>query len=110
MRIMETEVYSEVSNHAVLKVPGRKFPGIVVQGDSIAIIAALSRELSERLNQLCIQDEEILYLAQELQEQLLERQLHYQQVLAEHNVALPYSKPASKTDLVVLVSGGENVP
>ena len=110
MKIAELEVYSEASNHAVIKPPGRQFPGIVVQGDSLSILSAEARELSERLQQLGIQDEELLCLAQGLQEQLLERQLHYQQVLSAHGVALPYSKPANASDLVILVAGGENVP
>ncbi|WP_148665120.1 MULTISPECIES: DUF6959 family protein [Diaphorobacter] len=110
MKIAELEIYSEASNHAVVKPPGRQFPGIVVQGDSLAMLGAEAKELSERLKQLHIHDEELLCLAQGLQEQLLERQLHYQQVLAQHGVALPYSEPAKASDLVVLVPEGHNVP
>jgi hypothetical protein len=110
MKIAELEIYSEASNHAVVKAPGRRFPGIVVQGDSLSMLSAEAKELSERLKHLRNQDEELLCLAQGLQEQLLERQLHYQQVLAEHGVALPYSEAAKASDLVVLVPEGNNVP
>jgi hypothetical protein len=110
MKVMEIEVFSEASNHAVVKAPGRKFPGIVIQGDSLASLAALAKDLSERLRQLNVQDDEVLSSAQELQEQILERQLHYQGVLAESGIKLPYQKPASKSDLVVLVSGSKDVP
>lgn len=103
MMIVELEVYSEASNQAVIKAPGRQFPGIVVQGDSLSLLGAQARELSARLRQLGVLDEDLLHLAQGLQEQLLERQLHYQQVLAEHGLALPYSQPASASDLVVLI-------
>jgi len=52
MMIVELEVYSEASNQAVIKAPGRQFPGIVVQGDSLSLLGAQARELSARLRQL----------------------------------------------------------
>lgn len=108
MRVVEVEVYSELSNLAVVKPPGRQFPGIVVQGDSLSTLCADAKELSQRMRKLGIQDEELLYLAQGLQEELLARQLHYQAVLSEHGMALPYAQPATAGDLVALVPGGHN--
>jgi hypothetical protein len=103
MKLIELEVYSEASNHAIVRPPGRRFPGSVVQGDSLSILCAEAQELSERIKTLGIQDEELLYLAQGLQEKLLGRLVHYQRVLGEHQIQLPYSRPVSAEDLVELV-------
>src|SRR5688500_17406813 len=103
MNVVELELYSESSNHAVVRVPGRRFPGAVVQGDSLSILCAESRELSKRLRALPVYDEELFYLAQGLQEKLLDRLLHYQDVLTEHGISLPYQVPATRADLVTLV-------
>jgi len=36
MERKEVEVLSEASNYAVIRMPGRHFPGYVVQGDSLS--------------------------------------------------------------------------
>lgn len=103
MKTVEIELYSEASNNAIVRVPGRSFPGAVIQGDSLSILHEHAKTLSLRLQQLGIQDEELLYAAQELQEQLLDRLLHYQKTLAAHDISLPYTGAASGSDLVSLV-------
>lgn len=105
MKRVELEVFSDASNHAVVRPPGRSFPGSVVQGDSLSILCGEAKEISERIRSLRLTDEEFLYLAQQHQKKLLERLLHYQAVLAEHGITLPYSVPAQESDLVALVSG-----
>jgi hypothetical protein len=104
MKLVELEVFSDTPNHAVIGVPGRRFPGSVIQGDSLSILCSEAKELSESIRASGLQDEELLYLAQEHQQKLLGRLLHYQQVLAEHGIPLPYGQPAQPSDLVVLVT------
>src|SRR5688572_427823 len=103
MKTIELEVYSETSNHAIIRATGRSFPGSLVQGDSLSILCAEAKEISERILALDLRDEELLYLAQQHQENLLERLLHYQEVLAAHGIDLPYGEAAQKSDLVALV-------
>lgn len=103
MTRVQLELLSEAGNHAVVRMPGRQFPGSVIQGDSLFVLCDDARSLSLCLLQLGITDEETLSLAQGLQEQLLDRLIHYQQTLAAHNLALPYSEPATARDLVPLV-------
>lgn len=100
MKTVEIELYSEASNNAIVRVPGRSFPGVVIQGDSLSILHENAKTLSLRVQQLGVQDEELLYAAQELQGQLLDRLLHY---LAAHDISLPYTRAASGSDLVSLV-------
>lgn len=108
MKLVELEVLSEASNHAVIRPPGRRFPGAVIQGDSLSILCAEAKEISEQIRSLQVTDEELLYLVQEHQEKLLGRLLHYQQVLIEHGISLPYATPAQESDLVVLVPESPN--
>ncbi len=103
MKLIELEVFSDASNHAVVRPSGRGFPGSVIQGDSLSILCTEAKEIAEQVRALNVKDEEILYLVQEHQEKLLGRLLHYQKVLAEHGIALPYGVPAQESDLVVLV-------
>lgn len=107
MTTITLSILSEQSNHAVVQVPGRRFPGSVIQGDSLAILCDEAKSLSSRLQELACADEEVLYIAQEHQEKLLRRLLHYQSVLSEHGIPLPYSKPADPGDLVVLIGEGD---
>ena len=103
MQRVALEVYAETSNYAIVKPPGREFPGAVVQGDSLSILCAEAAEIAQRIKALNVQDEELLYLVQDHQERLLSRLIHYQEVLAQHGIRRPYAKPVSKADLVVLV-------
>lgn len=38
MRIEPVEIYSDASNQAILRHPARRFPGILVQGDTLKIL------------------------------------------------------------------------
>ena len=90
MERIELEVYSDASNQAVIRPPGRQFPGSVIQGDSLSILCSLARSIqrcaAEAKNQRLIDD------ATELLELLAARQEHYEQVLRDHHIDLPYAK------------------
>jgi len=47
MKTIEIEVLSETSNCPVVQMRGRKFPGVVLQGDSLRILFDLSQQLAE---------------------------------------------------------------
>ncbi len=103
MRTERLDIYSDDSNQAVIRPPGRQFPGSVIQGDTLSSLCADVRELSLRLKAAAPADEELLWLAQGIQERLLERLLHYQSVLVAHGIPLPYSTPATQDDQVALI-------
>ena len=49
---METkfiDVFSELSNYAIVRMPDREFLGCVIQGDSLAILCRLARSIAVRL-------------------------------------------------------------
>ena len=90
VELKNVEVFSEVSNYGIVRMPGRAYPGCVVQGDTLASLCRTAR----RVHQLALQtgDEEMADEAELLTEQLEGRLRHYESVLAEHNIPLPYSK------------------
>ena len=46
------EVLSDAVNGAVVRMPGRQFPGIVVQGDSLIGLTSASQALLEQANKI----------------------------------------------------------
>jgi hypothetical protein len=92
METIETEVFSQASNRAIIRMPGRRFPGCVIQGDSLSILADLAESVYERVKESS--DEELVDEAAELKDLLLGYLLHYETVLEEHGLELPY--PRSK--------------
>ncbi|MGJ7501523.1 DUF6959 family protein [Variovorax sp. ZT5P49] len=108
---VELEVYSDAPNQAVVQAPGRSFPGSVIQGDSLANLCADAQRLSLWIKVNSDANDDVRWLAQGLQEALLSRLLHYQTVLKENGIDLPYMKAAARSDLVVLTEqerGGDH--
>jgi hypothetical protein len=103
MQIKPVEVYAEDSNYAVIKPPGRSFPGCVIQGDSLRILCGLATSVARRIRDHQPEDEEFLGDVEELVGQLVGRLLHYQDVLRQHGVELPYSVPVEQSDLIRLL-------
>ena len=91
MRIEPVEIYSDASNLAVMRHPGRQYPGILIQGDSLYV-------LSQRLDQLCetlrgrIGQDEFEELG-DLRDELRGRLDHYRTVLTDHGIRLPFGGP-----------------
>lgn len=102
MRTMELEVYSDETNYAIVRAPGRSFPGCLIQGDSLSILHRDAFDISRRLKELAITDETLLSAAASLQENLAERLMHYQAVLAAHGLTLPYTRPVTPADVIKL--------
>jgi len=88
MEKMELEVYSQQSNSAVIKPPGRNYPGVVIQGDSLSVLYSEALEVLKALQDSG--DEEPYYAALELAEKLETHLDHYSQVLQEHGIELPF--------------------
>jgi hypothetical protein len=93
MQIKPLEVYSEETNLAVIKPPGRKFPGSVIQGDSLRELCNLATSVAKRIQELHPTNEELQSEVKELANQLVARILHYQDVMTKHGIELPYAIP-----------------
>ena len=70
--------------------PGRKFPGSLIQGDSLSILVDRAREICEAVKGSG--NAELIGVAEELKVALEARLTDYENVLAKHKIELPYTK------------------
>jgi hypothetical protein len=104
MDVQPLEVYATDSNYAVVKPPGRQFPGAVMQGDSLRQLCGLAVGIAKLFRDSGPTDDpEVLGGVQELTELLVGRLLHYQRVLVAHGIELPYTRPVTEEDMVQLL-------
>ena len=94
MRSDPVEIYSDSSNAAVMRHPGRQFPGVLVQGDTLYL-------LCRRLDVVCdeargVLSEDGYAELNETRNHLWRLLLHYKGVLAEHHLPLPFVETARK--------------
>ena len=92
MHIDNVEIYSDQPNAAVIRHPGRRFPGVLIQGDL--------------LYSLCVQADDACAVARsklgsdaydelnELRNALWGYLNHYKSVLGEHQISLPFGEDA----------------
>ncbi|MCX4625173.1 hypothetical protein [Streptomyces sp. NBC_01443] len=51
MERIEAELFTDPGNEAVVRLPRRRFPGVLIQGDSLSIIRAGVAEIVEACDQ-----------------------------------------------------------
>ena len=104
MDIEPLDVYSRESNYAIVKPPGRNFPGCVIQGDSLANLCRMAKNIATAIRDNRASGEDFLESVQELNNALVGRILHYQRVLANNGIGLPYTRPLTEEDMVTLLT------
>jgi len=95
METKQIEVYSEATNNAIVRMPSRSFPGVVVQGDSLSILFDDAMEILERLDPK--RDEDLFFVALSLAEDLEARLKHYEAVTSKHGFPLPYVRDPTRS-------------
>lgn len=85
------ELFSDAVNFMVLKTPGRKFPGMVIQGDSLAKLFRSAAEVCRLAK--ASGDQELIGEAGALCQELQDRLAFYEKVLESHGMDLPYASP-----------------
>lgn len=96
MEKMEIEVYSRAPEGAVVRMPGRRLPGLVIEGDSLSIVFNFTKSILNRAQE--DSDEELIAWAQELKE-LIQWQLYtYEETMSQHGLELPYPGPLGKDE------------
>jgi hypothetical protein len=84
MERKELDVYSEAGNSSIVRMPSRRFPGVVIQGDSLASLFAEAMTLVEKLENS--DDEEIFLTSLEIAERLEGHLLYYEATLQGHGI------------------------
>jgi hypothetical protein len=88
MKKEEVEIFSDASNIAVMRHPGREFPGSLIQGDSLHSLLQNVMEAKKEIDGGDAQQaSEIL---DGVIENLTYRLEHYKKVLKEHGRDLPF--------------------
>jgi hypothetical protein len=75
-------------NYAVVQLPGRKFPGVVFQGDSLHELVRLAKNLLNSSEEH--KDGAVREACLEIHELLEAVLIRYESVLKEHGIKLPY--------------------
>ena len=86
-RTEKVEILSDQSNAAIMRHPGRAFPGVLVQGDSLA---TLCQQADLACNQVGRGNPGFAEL-NELRNLLWTYLTHYKATLVEHDMPLPFS-------------------
>ena len=74
MRVINVELYTDQKNGAVLRLPERQFPGVLIQGDTLQSYITDLREIADECKQLqsgdsvCMQLETFVERLVDLQE------------------------------------------
>ena len=89
MHIEPIEIYSDASNAAVMRYPGRRFAGVLVQGDTLSNLVAQAATVAERADGL---DEDARDELDGLLEKLRDLLGHYEETLLRHGLDLPYNR------------------
>lgn len=86
MRTMSVEIYSDATNAAVMRHPDRKFPGMLIQGDSLDNMYQMALGALSGAEP----DSDHWHDLKELVDQLEPRVKLYAKVLKEHGLELPF--------------------
>jgi len=84
----------EVVSNGIVQIEGRRFPGIVIQGDTLSNLFEGARFLLAQFKRT--RDEERYYEALMLAENLQGYLVHYEMTLAQHGFELPYTVSIQK--------------
>lgn len=82
------ELLSDAKNAVVARYFERNFPGVLIQGDTLKILFDDLEELREEIAGGDL--ESAKEVSDVLQEKLLNLLTHYEKVLSEHEIELPY--------------------
>jgi len=87
MRVESVEIFSDKTNRAVMRHPGRAYPGVLIRGDSLSNLCKQADLACERVGRGKPGFDELNDLRKDLADYLN----HYKETLLEHSMQLPFS-------------------
>lgn len=90
MHTESVEIYSDATNAVVMRHPGRSFPGVLIQGDTLYSLCVVADSACESAVDK-MKDDDFQDL-NEMRNQLWSFLSHYKSVLQEHKIRLPFSE------------------
>ena len=91
MRTETVEIYSDASNAAILRHPGRRVPGVLVQGDTLHLMLRQVEDVCSGAESLSADAYDELTDLRDKLRSLLD---HYETVLGAHQIPLPFPTAA----------------
>jgi hypothetical protein len=88
---VEVDLYAHESNFAVLRLPPRRFPGVLIQGDSLSTLCATIAEIRSAIE--AGDTDGALEWVDDLAAELGGRLDGYVAVLDEAGIPLPFNRP-----------------
>ena len=88
------QLLSPATNFAVVHLPGRRFPGVVVQGDTLNGLVRNLKDMSRLLDKGDL--EELAAGLVLVTEPLLDALHHYERVCTERGIELPYFESGTR--------------
>lgn len=85
----QLRLLSEPTNFAIVQLPGRSYPGVVVQGDTLH---SFIQRLDDILKSLATEENDLTLQLTDLREELLQALRHYETICASNGIGLPYGK------------------
>lgn len=92
----EIKLYDHVSNSGIVHLPGRRFPAVAIQGDSLSNMFSAAKYFLEKAKEH--NDEDMYYEALMLAEQLQGHLVQYQEVLKDEGFELPHLKSVKELE------------
>jgi hypothetical protein len=89
MRVEPVEIYSDATNAAIMRHPGRRFPGVLVQGDTLSVLCQSADEICRASKSQL--DSDLYEDLNRLRNRLWSFLTHYKAVLGEHGIPLPFA-------------------
>lgn len=90
MKVISTELLAQDGNCAIIRLPERRFPGVLIQGDSLSRLVEQMRSIEEQVRSLGKSElSEDINEVRELLEGVLQR---YELALKAHQIDLPYTR------------------
>ena len=93
MKQVELEILSETTNCPVVRMPQRRFPGVVIQGDSLKLLFDLADEVCGI--SAGMSNEDLAAAAAALKEKLAAYVAVYEQTMQTSGLELPYPKASA---------------
>lgn len=90
-------MYDHVSNSGIVHMPGRRFPAVAIQGDTLSSMLTIALELMGKGKEY--KDEDIYYASMELAERFRDHLAHYEEVLQKEGFEKPYSLTAKQLEI-----------
>ena len=92
MYTASTEIYSDQTNAAVMRHPDRRFPGVLIQGDSLYSLCVAADASCQAFQSQA--HTEAYQELNDLRNHLRSLLSHYKSVLAQHQIPLPFNEVA----------------